>query len=484
MQMNLEDIQGLVARGHSDLPAANYLNLEILNPALAREWLKSTLDLVTAAHHKPSKRRLQIAFTYSGLAKLGLSTEVVEDYRPEFVQGMATEYRARLLGDIGASAAENWEWGGPNNPNLDILLCLFAINEDELKAFSKQLTEGFAPFQIILQHRLDTHANEFGKEHFGFRDGISQPILPGLGKKGSPGNPEVAIGEFVMGYPNAYNELPDSPRIAAALDPENILAAHHAQNGFVDLGANGTYLVFRQLRQDVGNFWSFLKEAVQKENPEAKSEDAIALAAKMVGRWPSGAPLACAASQDDESLFEENNFLYHDDDPNGFKCPVGSHVRRANPRDALQGSKKTKAMKVSSRHRILRRGRNFGQPLVANFDPNELAKAEEDGMIRGLHFICLNTNIARQFEFVQHTWSDNTKFEGMYDDPDPILGIKDSRNKALTHDFTIPQLPVRRKIQGLQRHVHVMGGAYFFMPGISALKFLAYFSPNPEANVI
>ncbi len=237
-------------------------------------------------------------------------------------------------------------------------------------------------------------------------------------------------------------------------------------------------MVFRQLKQEVKQFWNFLEDAVKKENSEAGADDAIQLAAKMVGRWPSGCPVTLSPKVDKESMGRENNFLFNAYDAKGYQCPVGSHVRRSNPRDSLQHKNAQKAMKISQRHRILRRGRIFGPPLTPDFDPRSFLQVEDDGQTRGLHFICFNTNIARQFEFIQHTWTDNSKFQGMYEDPDPVLGIKDSRNKAHTHDFTIPAKPLRRKIQGLKRHVHVIGGAYFFMPGIRALRFLAQYSSD------
>lgn len=471
--MELKDIQGLVARGHSELSAACYLLLGITDAVQAQAWIGHILPRVNRASEKPLDHRLHIAFTYEGLLSLGLDGEKVLNFSPEFVQGMAIPYRARLLGDLGESDAAHWTWGGPQNAPLHIMLLMYASDTATLAASVQEYQSDLAASGLVLIHMLDTLPNAGSKEHFGFHDGVSQPILPGLGKKGSPGNPEAAVGEFVLGYPNAYHELPDSPLVPAGWDQNHVLPQRTDQPGYHDLGCNGTYMVFRQLRQDVQGFWKFLEAAVKQENPSAGTAEAVQLAAKMLGRWPSGAPIVCSPDHDDPLLANENDFLYHSEDQEGFRCPVGSHIRRANPRDSLQGSKPATAQKISQRHRILRRGRNFGPPLVPDFDPEGMLHAQDDGHSRGLHFICLNTNIGRQFEFIQHTWADNTKFEGMYDDPDPILGIKDTRNKAATHDFTIPQLPVRRKIKGLQRYVHVMGGAYLFLPGLRALAFLS-----------
>ena len=180
----------------------------------------------------------------------------------------------------------------------------------------------------------------------------------------------------------------------------------------------------------------------------------------MVGRWPSGAPLALAPDADDPSLADANDFAYHDDDPRGVRCPVGSHIRRSNPRDSLDPDPGSdRSFEINRRHRIVRRGREYGPPL-----PLEQALAEPDSAERGLHFICLNANIARQFEFVNHTWLNNTKFGELYDDADPFFA---------PGCFTIPTDGVRERVIDVPRFVFVKGGAYFFLPGMAALRSLA-----------
>jgi deferrochelatase/peroxidase EfeB len=161
-----------------------------------------------------------------------------------------------------------------------------------------------------------------------------------------------------------------------------------------DLGANGTYLVFRQIEQDVARFWNALDRATQGD---AKRREW--LAAKVVGRWPIGAPFTLqpdartdpSPNKDDPS----NDFSYRPADADGVACPLGAHIRRANPRDTL-GNDPAVALTSARRHRLLRRGRAYGLPLV-----NRLT---DDGKERGLHFVCLNANLERQFEFVQQTW--------------------------------------------------------------------------------
>lgn len=478
-KLEVDDIQGLLIRGHVNMDAAEYLMLNIADAKAAKSWLGDILPRITHGDVRPDDQCLQIAFTWHGLEMLGINTELAKDFRSEFIQGLNTEYRARILGDVGESDANNWEWGGPRNEIVHAVLMHFAEDESCLKKANQELEKGIVAGGMKVVARLDTYSNPLLREHFGFRDGISQPIIPGLRKKGTDGNPEVPAGEFVLGYINAHDELPDSPAIPEKFDSKGVLPQAPVRSGYRDLGKNGTYMVFRQLRQDVKGFWNFVMEAVKKENPAASHRDSIELASKMVGRWPGGAPLALYPKEihtDDP----ENDFNYHDKDLQGFRCPIGSHVRRTNPRDSLLAKSPEKAKIISKRHRILRRGRIYGAPLTADFDPRSFIDAPEDGVHRGLQFICFNTNIAAQFEFIQHTWTDNTKFQGMYEDPDPVLGIKDSRNKADTHDFTIQAEPIRRKVQGLHRQVHVAGGAYFFMPGLRALRFLVHFTPDSE----
>lgn len=473
--LELADIQGMLIRGHSTHAFASYLMLHITQVHLVKPWLGKIAPLLAHGESRESGIRRQIAFTWEGMLKFGFTEENTPGFRVEYIQGMATPHRSRLLGDREESDTENWKWGGPKNPETHILLAVFAMTHAQL---DEALTAHRAEFEasgLSENIALDGILNTQSREHFGFRDGISQPIIPGL-SKGSDQNNTIAAGEFILGYENAYGQNPDTPEIDPKADPDNILAP--LADGKKDFGKNGSYMVFRQLQQQVAAFWTFIDEAIRKENPEASQEDRIALAAKMVGRWPGGAPLAVSPDFDDPKLSIHNRFGYFDEDRDGYRCPIGSHVRRSNPRDTLQQARPTSASRVSNRHRILRRGRNFGPPLAPDFQLEQMMVAKDDGIERGLQFICFNTNISRQFEFVQHTWNDNTKFEGLYNDPDPILGIKDARDKSTTHDFTIQACPVRRKINGLRRFVFVSGGAYFFMPGIRAVHFLAQYNPT------
>lgn len=483
--MNIEkkDIQGLLIRGHGELSEGAYLLLHIESAAKARGWLGEMLPQITDGESKPPVARLQIAFTHAGLARLGCGSDVLSGFLVEFIHGMDSPYRTRILGDLDESAPEKWRWGGPESPAVHVLLCAYAVDEKALEEQLSELRRGLEGGGLRLLEVLGTESNPYQKEHFGFRDGLSQPFIAGLGKTGPKDN-TLPAGEFILGYPNAYQLLPDSPEVPAALDPAGILPASHRSKGMKDFGKNGSYMVFRQLKQDVPSFWKQVRDFASLGEAADLPGECIGLASKMVGRWPNGNPLVLAPEEEGKAIPkpQNNDFGYAKTDELGFKCPLGSHIRRSNPRDAMPGIKPAASIKVSNKHRILRRGRNFGPPLAPSFLPEDLLQAEDDGKERGLHFICFNTNISRQFEFIQHTWCNNTKFAGLYNDPDPILGIKDSRNKAVEHDFSVQASPVRKHVRGLTRHVHVLGGAYFFMPGIKALRFLAHPAPMQQIS--
>jgi Dyp-type peroxidase family len=239
-----------------------------------------------------------------------------------------------------------------------------------------------------------------------------------------------------------------------------------------DFGRNGTYLVFRQLSQDVQAFWNFVDEATRLEDGTSDHGGRVRMAAKMVGRWPSGAPLTLCPEMDDEEHASSDDFGYRATDAHGHLCPRGAHIRRTNPRDALDGTPE-ESIKVSNRHRVLRRGRPYGAPISRSMDVDEILRAEAHGEV-GLHFICLNADIGRQFEFVQHTWIINAKFAGQYTDADPLMG----HYEELQGTFTMQGSPVRQRITKLKRFVETRGGAYFFLPGMRALKYLAELRPG------
>jgi deferrochelatase/peroxidase EfeB len=132
-----------------------------------------------------------------------------------------------------------------------------------------------------------------------------------------------------------------------------------------------------------------------------------------------------------------------------------------------------KSIAIGNRHRIIRRGRAYGRPVADSMEPEDILKAEEDDNDRGLHFLCFNTNLGRQFEFIQQTWTNSKKFAGLYDDADPIVGDQDPNDRGETGVFTMQASPIRKRITGVPKFVQTRGGAYFFMPGIRAVRYLA-----------
>jgi deferrochelatase/peroxidase EfeB len=251
--LDLQDIQGLIIRGYGDLKAACYVLLEISNAFSAKAWLNAVADTVTTGQTRATEKAFNVAFTYTGIQKLGLEAPIAMMFSNEFITGMITSHRSLLLGDLGESAPTQWYWGGPNNKAIDMVFMLFAVDDQQLAdiytAFAKTLAVN--GLQEVL--KLDT--SDIGdKEHFGFRDGISQPVIEGLPDTEIPLN-TVKAGEFLLGYPNEYGLYTDRPLLQPELDPRGLLPHDNSGSGNADLGRNGSYLVFRQLRQDVRAFW-------------------------------------------------------------------------------------------------------------------------------------------------------------------------------------------------------------------------------------
>jgi deferrochelatase/peroxidase EfeB len=242
---------------------------------------------------------------------------------------------------------------------------------------------------------------------------------------------------------------------------------------------NGTFVVYRQLQQNVAGFWRYLQSESVRVKNVADPKFMIWLAAKMVGRWPSGAPLAAAPVHDDPQLRDFDEFLYAEHDPRGLACPLGAHIRRTNPRDFVRAAAPLESLHMTSRHRLLRRGKPYGPDL---FDltvldhPNDAASLriildmEDDGRSRGIHLFCINTSIKSQFEFVQQAWVNNPHFNGLSGNRDPLIGDNDTAGDSSMH---VPHQPVSLITDPLPRFVTVRGGAYLFMPGLRALRFLA-----------
>jgi Dyp-type peroxidase family len=453
----LDDIQGLVARGYQDLRAACYILLQVQDPPQARAWLSTLLPQVTPAPAHPADYALNVAFTANGLSALGLPDNVVAQFSNQFVAGMTTPHRRRMFGDLGPSAPETWTWGGPTTPAPHVLLLLFGRDTRSLSQRYTQLSASYSGVSELI--KLDSFTDLDGKEHFGFADGISQPTVEGISsRKDVPPN-TIRLGEFVLGYVNEYGQYTDRPFVGHG--GGGLLPLDVQGSGRPDLGRNGTYLVFRQLAQDVRGFWRYLASVA--DDPAQR----VWLAAHMVGRWPGGAPVTLSPDRDDPHLSSANDFTYQYSDAYGLGCPVGAHVRRSHPRDSLDPAPGTaRSVELDKRHRLLRRGREYGPPVP----PDSLyADPPPDDPERGLFFVCIGANIGRQFEFVQHSWVNNPKFDELYDEPDPLVGY----HPPEANNFSIPADPVRLRLHNIPQFVTTRGGAYFFLPSLRALRYLS-----------
>lgn len=471
--IEFDDIQGLVVRGYGALPAACYLLLQITDRRKALPWLRDLVGQVTYAHTRPDQQAINLAVSYHGLANLRIDQTILEGFSDEFRSGMTTPHKRRILGDEGDSAPEHWLWGGPATAQVDLLLLCYAQDDNVLGALCTNLQTGMTDHGLTQIARLDTETLPDFKEHFGFRDSIGQPYVAEFDRHEKPRPNAVPLGEILLGYRNGYDRYTQRPLVDAGHDPDSRLATDPEGSVQHDLGFNGTYLVFRQLAQDVPGFWRALTH--QAKETDHESADAIRLAAKLVGRWPSGTALVQSPDLDDPTVSDKDDFQYHATDAEGLKCPLGAHIRRTHPRDSLPPEPGTeKSIAFSNRHRLLRRGRVYGKPFDDSLDPaiflNNLDR-EEAPVARGLHFICLSANIGRQFEFVQHTWANNPNFNGLYRDPDPIIGNRNAHGLPQNR-FTIQHRPARCQLQGLPAFVQARGGGYFFLPSRRALTFL------------
>lgn len=458
------DIQAFADRGFLSLTGACYLLLRIDDAARARPWLRE-LDVASLAEARAEHLSpvCQIAFTAAGLQALGIEVTPEAGFDPQFIDGMANdERRSHRLGDEGANAPEHWRWGvAPHEPHV-LLLLLAAANAIGELAQTMRNAATASGCSII---QGDPTTTTLGREPFGFADGLSQPdfdwtgtLTPG-GARDRDYRNRLAMGELLLGYPNEYGFIGDYPRAD-------------------EIGRNGSYLVYRQLAQDVTGFWQWLAA-------QAGGTGAITLAERMVGRQIDGAPLPGVESATVEGEKDPRNAFLFAADPNGITCPIGAHVRRVNPRSGddpqgrhgflrdvissvgLSGTAMHDTVASARFHRLIRRGRPYGPST----SPEAAIRGEGSDQEAGLHFLCLNADLARQFEFVQGAWAASAKFAGLAAEQDPLLGnrlplpgAQDSDAFSYVDGSGCPRL-----IAGLPQFVTVRGGAYFFMPGLRGL---------------
>ena len=414
-----------------------YEFLSFGNPAGGRAWLSELIDRVESAataeaSMNSTKRWITLAFTWTGLRALGVSEESLASFPDEFREGMAA--RADILGDKGANHPDNWV-GGLAGHDLHAIAILFARDDAEhrraIGEHDKLVARCAGVRSLSVLDLNATPPFNYAHDHFGFRDRLSQPVIEGSGDEPTPGSgAPLKPGEFILGYPDEENPAPKLPQ------PE-------------ELSRNGSYMAYRRLQEHVGLFRDYLRE-----HAETADEQEL-LAAKFMGRWRSGAPLVLAPEHDDPEMgadpMRNNDFNYKEMDPFGYACPLGSHARRLNPRDTAVNM---------NRRRMIRRGATYGAAL-----PNG---APDDGADRGIAAFIICASLVRQFEFAQNVWINDPNFHELGNERDPICGTQDG-----TMEYTIPKRPIRKVLKGLPAFTTLRGGAYFFLPGLNGLRYLA-----------
>lgn len=436
MTLQLDDIQHILLT-RTPAMTGRYEFLTFDEPAAGRSWLTELLGSVQSAADAQatmdaSQRWVTLAFTWTGLRALGVPEAALATFPDAFREGMAS--RADILGDTGTHAPAHWV-GGLAGDDVHAIAILFARDDDEYRRCVGEHDKLVARCDgVRTVSYLDLNATppfNYAHDHFGFRDRLSQPVMKGSGEEPTPGSgAALEPGEFILGYPDE-----DGPPTNL---PEPQVLSH-----------NGSYLAYRRLQEHVGAFRAYLSD-----NAETPEEQEL-LAAKFMGRWRSGAPLVLAPNADDPELgadpLRNNDFNYKEMDPFGYACPLGAHARRLNPRDTAHNM---------NRRRMIRRGATYGSALPDG--------APDDGADRGIAAFIICADLVRQFEFAQNVWINDRTFHELGNEHDPICGAQDG-----TLDFTVPKRPIRKVHKGIPAFTTLLGGAYFFLPGLTALRYLA-----------
>lgn len=467
--IDFSDVQGTILRGYR-VDLARHFVLTVTNGPKAGAFLAALVDgtdglprITTAVHIKPKPECfVNVAFTAAGLTALGLSDQELKTFDAGFQRGATDASTASKVGDTGSSAPANWIGGLSNGAAVHILLSVWVDDDPAvLEKVSATLRAAFAGCITELSAH-DAKALPDNHVHFGYRDNIAQPTVDGAPPRKHPipdDQPVVPTGEFLLGYDKAgggqYSVQPSQ------------------------LSKNSSYAAFRILEQDVVAFEQFLDTYSKKAGISAEL-----LAAKVCGRWRNGNPLEL--QPDDPGTFlpytEVNNFTYTaktlpPDDTLGTKCPIGSHIRRTNPRnEPVVG---TDAM----HHRIVRRAMPYGPP----YDPSVPDPAP---VKRGLIGYFINASLFNQFEFIQGQWvlrSSFVKAATAPGDPDGtmgnarfsisgqdiFLGVNDPKTSSFTLAAVSEGKADNTTIAGFARTIITAGGAYVFFPSISGLRYLA-----------
>jgi Dyp-type peroxidase family len=535
--LDVDQIQGNIFPGFSK-DHQTLLFLRIDDARAFRCWLAeivpqiSTSEFVLAFSHlfKELVRKegaewgrlrvnwLNIAFSFAGLKKLATAGMNLDGFvDAAFKKGQLASSTSGRLGDpVGSGSAgdpKNWLIGGPER-EADVVLIVADDRRNDLNDEIARLAASLFPHPDEYGKKVTSGATLLfrqdgdillgplaGHEHFGFKDGISQPGIRGLlpdgtpltpsqnpldPGQGKPGQDLLWPGEFVFGYPG---QDPKQEIDEPGSDP-----LQNPRRKAPPFARNGSFLVFRRLRQDVGNFHRFLGQLATKfeVTPEF-------VGSKMVGRWPSGAPVVISPQHDDPPLGDDacrnNNFEYQEaddapskpvplpgdvcqnvqppeDDPTGAKAPFAAHIRKAYPRNDTSATIPGLNESTTQTHRLLRRGIPYGGQSAST-----PTSPVDDAVDRGLLFLAYQVSIVEQFEFVTANWVNNKNFKENYVGFDPILGQNNSDpNRRRSFRLNLPG--ETQPIETDQDWVIPSGGGYFFAPSIASLQMLARIAPG------
>ncbi|MFC7419720.1 Dyp-type peroxidase [Iodobacter arcticus] len=466
-KIDFSDVQGTLLRGYR-VNFARHFILSITNAKEAAQLIGMLVDgrdglpkISTAEQQYPKPPYFfNLSFTYTGLASIGLKPAQLASFGsaigPSFKRGAAHCDVAKNVGDIGSSAPEHWIIGLDKQASIHIVLSLWVTDSlSVLESVSAQLRAAFAGCMNEL-YVHDATALPDNKVHFGYRDCIAQPTIEGAPQRKYPmpdQQPVVATGELLLGYQNA-------------------LGGYYTKTAPPELALNSSFAAFRILEQDVAGFEALLTELSNKAKLDREK-----IAAKICGRWRNGNPLVLAPDEAGTVLHnsELNDFTYvipdsSSDDTLGLKCPIGSHIRRNNPRN-----EKVIGDDVES-HRIVRRAMPYGP----EYDP-----AQPDTRPRGLVGYFINASIENQFEFITSQWNDQSSFvksaevkgagNALYNisGQDVFLGVNDPAESSFTLPIKTNQKPDNVTFTGFSRCITTRLGIYCFFPSIKGLRYLA-----------
>ncbi|HYN45066.1 MAG TPA: hypothetical protein VES64_00075 [Allosphingosinicella sp.] len=469
-----------------------------------------------------------VALGAPALEKLGLPDECVKGFPAAFLEGMSIEGRTRILGDTGPNAPENWQWG--RDPH-DLALLVYGYNMGAVRALEGRIAARADENGMAPPHRIPlVQTRKPAIEPFGFVDGISQPIVRGSYQSYRKTDPIhlVEPGEFIIGYPDNRGNFPPEPELSPLLDPENRLPVADKSRAFGNtiveapraIGRNGTFLVIRQLEQDVDAFEAYCEEEAERVEPRLPVPYQVTkdfIAAKLVGRWPDGSSLVrnpyypYPKEQEERQKrrdnrptakgFDEASALTASGEPIGSEtvrpdtkpsegtaistsAEPAAGVTRAEPahrgdNDFLYGTEDPQALRCPFGAHIRRANPrdslmpgSMEQVSISNrhriYRVGRLYEPEAGGK-PGLLFMCLNGDIERQFEFIQQTWLVSPAFHGLVGEQDPLTS--DGGETSATC-FMVPSNDGPVRLKPLPRFVKTLGGGYFFMPSRSVLAYL------------